>query len=169
MYSGANGTFDDEYIQYVLDTYSAMLIRLCYTYTKNSHDAEDIAQDTFVELIKRKPQFENIEHEKAWLIRTASNKCKNMLSSCRSRLNVPLEDDISVSDRSLDELRSSVLDAVMKLPEKYRIVIHLFYYCDMSIREIAAALRIAVPTVGTRLARARVLLKQNLGEDFLNE
>ena len=68
MYSGSKGTFDDGYIRYVLDSYSEQLIRLCYSYVKNMHDAEDIAQDTFCELIKRKPDFADENHEKAWLL-----------------------------------------------------------------------------------------------------
>ena len=171
MYSGSKGTFDDEYIQYVLDTYSTMLIRLCYSYVKNMHDAEDMAQDTFCELIKRKPKFESTEHEKAWLMRTAVNKCKNYLRSGWVSKTVPLEDNLSApelvrEDSGLDDTAREVFKAVMELPEKYRTVIHMFYYNELSINEIAHIKHISASTVGTHLARGRALLKNKLGGEF---
>ncbi|MGN0666825.1 MAG: sigma-70 family RNA polymerase sigma factor [Huintestinicola sp.] len=169
MYSGSNGTFDDEYIRRVLDTYSVMIIRLCYTYVKSMDDAEDMAQETFAELVKRKPVFENENHEKAWLLRTAINKCKNYLKSGWVRRTVPLDDDLSAEDDGInaciDGTAQAVMDAVMKLPEKYRTVIHLFYYSGMSINDIARVRRVSPATVGTQLARGRALLKKSLGGD----
>ena len=161
MYSGSNGTFDDEYIRYVLDTYSDLIIRLCYSYVKTMHDAEDIAQDAFTDN----------NHEKAWLLRTAVNKCKNHLKSGWVSKTVPLEDNLSDSalqteDSGLDDTKRAVLEAVNSLPEKYRTVIHLFYYSGLSIQEIAAAKHISSATVGTQLARGRELLKKKLGDDF---
>jgi RNA polymerase sigma factor, sigma-70 family len=171
MYSGSNGTFDDEYIRYVLDTYSDLIIRLCYSYVKTMHDAEDIAQDVFLELIRRKPAFMDNNHEKAWLLRTAVNKCKNHLKSGWVSKTVPLEDNLSDSalqteDSGLDDTKRAVLEAVNSLPEKYRTVIHLFYYSGLSIQEIAATKHISSATVGTQLARGRELLKKKLGDDF---
>lgn len=170
MYSGSKGAFDDEYIRYVLDTYSVMIIRLCYTYVKSMDDAEDMAQETFAELVKRKPDFESKDHEKAWLLRTAVNKCKNHLKSGWVRKTVPLEDNLSAEDSNinscLDDTSRTVMEAVMKLPEKYRVVIHLFYYNGMSINDIAAVRKLSPATVGTHLARGRALLKKSLGEDF---
>ena len=169
MYSGSAEKFGDEYIRYVLDTYSAMLIRLCYSYVKNMHDAEDIAQDVFCELIKRRPDFDGESHEKAWLMKTAANKCKNHLRSGWVNKTVSLEDsteDISDSSGGADESARLVLEAVNGLPEKYRTVIHMFYYCGLSIAEIASVKSISAATVGTQLARGRELLRKKLGDDF---
>ena len=135
------------------------------------HDAEDIAQDVFLELIRRKPAFTDNNHEKAWLLRTAVNKCKNHLKSGWVSKTVPLEDNLSDSalqteDSGLDDTKRAVLEAVNSLPEKYRTVIHLFYYSGLSIQEIAAAKHISSATVGTQLARGRELLKKKLGDDF---
>ncbi len=148
----------NEYMQYVLDNYSKLLIRLAFTYVKNMHDAEDIAQDVFVSLMKRGYGFESEEHEKAWLLRVAINKCKNDLKSSWKKLNVPLDEDISY----LPEEDSEVLDIVLNLPVKYRTVIHLHYYENYSINEIAELLRRKPATIGTWLARGRNLLKSNL-------
>ena len=169
MYSGSNGTFDDEYIRYVLDTYSDLIIRLCYSYVKTMHDAEDIAQDVFLELIRRKPAFTDNNHEKAWLLRTAVNKCKNHLKSGWVSKTVPLEDNLSDSalqteDSGLDDTKRAVLEAVNSLPEKYRTVIHLFYYEDYSVARIAEILHSREGTIKSQLNRGRQLLKTKLME-----
>lgn len=148
----------DEYIMHVLDKYSRMLIKLAFTYVKNTADAEDITQDVFVSLIKKGCGFENEEHEKAWLIRVTINNCKNHLKSSWNKLKVPLEEDISY----LPKEDSDVLGMVLNLPTKYRTVIHLYYYEDYSINEIAAILRKNPATIGTWLARGRNLLKSKL-------
>jgi RNA polymerase sigma-70 factor (ECF subfamily) len=148
----------DEYIQHVLDTYSKMLIKLTFTYVKNIPDAEDIVQDVFVSLMKRKDGFEGEEHEKAWLIRVTINKCKNHLKSSWNRLNVPLNEEISY----LPEEHNEVLSVVLSLPEKYRTVIHLFYYENYSMNEIAKMLAKRPATIGTWLSRGRNILKIKL-------
>jgi RNA polymerase sigma factor (sigma-70 family) len=148
----------DEFIQHVLDKYSKMLIKLAFTYVKNTADAEDIAQDVFVSLLKKGSGFDNEEHEKAWLIRVTINKSKNYLKSSWNRLKVPLEEDISY----MQEEESEVLVTVLNLPPKYRTVIHLYYYEDYSINEIAEILHKKPATIGTWLARGRNLLKSEL-------
>lgn len=154
------GTMSQDYIRYVLDTYSQTLIKLSYTYVRNVCDAEDIAQDVFVALLKRGKPFENTEHEKAWLLRTVINKSKNHLRSGWIKRTVSLNDDAdSETDNSTDE-KTQVMEAVLSLPEKYRTVIHLFYYNGYSINEIADIVGKKPATVGTLLARGRDLLKK---------
>ncbi len=148
----------DEYIRHVLEKYSKMLIKLAFTYVKNMADAEDITQDVFVSLIKKGSGFGSEEHEKAWLIRVTINNCKNHLKSSWNKLKVPLEEDISY----LPKEDSEVLIMVLNLPAKYRSVIHLHYYEDYSINEIAGILHKNPATIGTWLARGRNLLKSKL-------
>jgi RNA polymerase sigma-70 factor (ECF subfamily) len=152
----------NEYIQQVLEKYSTMLIKLAFTYLKNIADAEDVTQDVFVSLMRRETGFNSDDHEKAWLLRVTINKCKNQLKSAQHRLNVPLEDEISY----LPEEQSEVLHIVTDLPEKYRTVIHLYYYEEYSINEIAKLLAKRPATVGTWLARGRSLLKNKLVGGF---
>lgn len=152
----------DEYIHYILDKYSTMLIKLAFTYVKNIVDAEDITQDVLVSLMKRSKGFDSEEHEKAWLLRVTINKCKNHLKSSWNRLKVPLEEDISYLPKEQVEVLSIVLD----LPVKYRTVIHLFYYEDYSINEIAKMMMRRPATIGTWLSRGRNLLKQKLEGGF---
>jgi RNA polymerase sigma-70 factor (ECF subfamily) len=159
--SSVKGT--DEYIAETVEKYSDTLLRLCYTYVKNSSDAEDITQDVFLSLLKREAPFESAEHEKAWLLRLAINKCKNHLKSGWIRHNTPLDDTLSenIPDEHFTG-ENTVLEAVMALPEKYRTPIHLFYYNELSIKEIAAAIGKKEATVGTLLARGRKLLKDSM-------
>lgn len=155
----------DEYIQSVLNKYSIMLIKIAFTYLKSTADAEDAVQEVYLSLMKRGEGFTSEEHEKAWLIRVTINKCKNHLRSAWHRLQVPLNEDISY----LPEEDGEVLTEVLTLPEKYRTVLHLYYYDNYSIAEIAKILRRSPATVGTWLSRGRKLLKNRLNGGFDDE
>lgn len=149
----------DAHIERVLAEHSQSILRLCFTYTHNIHDAEDIAQETFAAFI-RHGKFENAEHEKAWLIRVAVNKCKNHLKSGWIKYTAPLEDAENTADEPYEY--NELLEAVKTLPEKYRLPIHLFYYEGYSIKEIAKITKKKEATIGTLLSRGRQLLKEKL-------
>lgn len=152
----------DEYIQYVLNKYSKILIRLAFTHLKNMADAEDIVQEVFISLIKRGNSFDSEEHEKAWLIRVTINKSRNTLKSAWNRNKAPLDEDISY----LPKEESEVITSVLSLPSKYRTVIHLFYYENYAINEIAGMLGKNPATIGTWLSRGRKILKTKLEGGF---
>lgn len=153
----------NEYIKYILDTYSKMIVRLAFTYTKSLCDAEDIAQDVFVSLIEKNKKFESPEHEKAWLIRVTVNKSKNFVKSSWVKKTVPIEE---AETKAVEHKSNDILAEVVALPEKYRTVIHLFYYEGYSIKEIAKILGKTTGTVGTWLARGRQMLKDRLEGGF---
>jgi RNA polymerase sigma-70 factor (ECF subfamily) len=164
--------FTDAYIEELLNAYSRTIIRLCYTYVKNMSDAEDIAQEVFLTLLKREKPFDSPEHEKAWLLRTAMNKSKNLLRSGRVSKTVYLdanENKAAINDKEQSQAleRNEVREAVLSLPEKYRTVIHLFYYDGYSIKEIAGIINKKTATVGTLLSRGRERLKGILTEDVV--
>lgn len=144
-----------------LNKYSNMIFRLAFARTKNSHDAHDILQEVFLRYIKSNKDFINEEHKKAWLIKTTINCSKTLLSSAWFRKTTGLDDNIT---QELKE-KSEVYYAVLKLPKKYRTVIHLFYYEDMSITEIANLLNIKESTIKSQLHRARKKLKEILKEE----
>ncbi len=158
-----NGGFGtDAYIRRVLEKYSDCVIKLSYTYVHNIYDAEDIAQEVFMALIKCAKPFESDEHEKAWILRTTINKSKNYLHSGWLRRTVLLEESGENADAAENitaNEESEVMEAVLALPEKYRTPVHLFYYDGYSINEIAAILHKKPATVGTLLARGRERLK----------
>lgn len=134
---------------------------VCYSFMKNKPEAEDMVQETFLRLITKGRAFESERHEKAWLIVTASNLCKDALKRMHRR-EEPLEDHWGLA--SPEALRDNpVLEAVLSLPAEYKTVVHMYYYEGYTAREIAGALRCPQATVRTRLARARKLLKTMLG------
>ncbi len=137
--------------------YSDMVYRLAFARVKNKYDADDILQEVFLRFIKVKEKVNNEEHAKALLIRITINCSKSMLTSSWFKRTEPLSEHLSVSDKGID-----TLDAVLRLPQKYRTVIHLHYYMGYSIDEIAAILKSKPSTVKSWLYRARQKLKIDL-------
>ena len=138
--------------------------RLCYSFMKNRADAEDMTQECFLRALHSGRNFGSREHEKAWLIVTASNLCKNGLKKA-SRQEESLEGHAELSDRDAPET-GEVLDAVLRLPPAYKTVVYLYYYEGYTTPEIARMFRCPRATVQSRLFRARKLLKQWLGGDL---
>ncbi|MCR4615598.1 MAG: RNA polymerase sigma factor [Clostridiales bacterium] len=139
--------------------------RVCFMFLKNEHDTEDAVQDTFIKLMNYKGEFESEEHEKAWLIRTASNHCRDILKHFW-RKTVSLE----VVGESEDEEDKSfevdeTLEKVLALPDKYKTVIYLYYYEGYKTYEIAEMIGRPDATVRGYLRKGRELLKINLGGD----
>lgn len=151
----------------ILDMYSAMIYRIAYSRTQNKTDAEDITQNVFLKYISTDKKWCNEEHRKAWLIRVAVNCTNDFVNSAYNRHKADLE---GVSEESIEfscemEEKSEVYYAVQKLPDKYRIPIHLFYYEDMSIAEIAKVTKDKEVTIRSQLNRARNMLKKILKEE----
>ncbi len=150
-------------IENILEKYADTVYRIAFARTKNAHDAEDIMQEVFMRFIKRAPVFQSEEHEKAWFIRVAVNCSKSLLSSpWRNRVSEEKTDT-----PYFDTEKSEVWCAVASLPEKTRVVIHLYYYEDMSVAEIASATGKSQSAVKTTLHRGRQRLKEILtNEEF---
>ncbi len=144
-----------------VNVYKNMIFRLAIAYLKNIQDAEDITQDVFIKFYKHKKGFKTANDEKAWLIRVTINASKDLLKSAWLRRTVPIVDDIPF----VHEEQSDLLYAVHKLEAKYRVVIHLYYYEDYSVKEIAKVLGIRETTIQTRLYRARKQLESLLNKD----
>ena len=143
----------------LVNMYANNVYKIAVSYCNNRSDAEDIVQNVFIKLLKSKEKFKDDEHVKRWLIRVAINESKNMNTSFWRKRIVPLEDSEPIV----------LLGAVMKLKEKNRIVVQLYYYEGYSVKEIAEILRIKETTVQTRLMRARNALREIVKEDWLNE
>lgn len=145
-----------------LNKYGDALMHLAYTYTKSMDDAQDMVQDAFLKYMTKAPEFETDEYEKAWLTRVTINICKNFLTSTYRKTYSELDENIKVED----EYSTGLAEIVNSLPEKYRSVIHLFYYQGYSQKEVAEILGITESAVSTRLLRGRNLLKDMIGDDF---
>lgn len=155
--------YTEDSIERILEQYSTMVYRIAFSRTKNKYDADDILQDVFMKYIKYNVDYASEEHRKAWLIRTTINTSKTLLTSAWFRKTVQIPDTLYTT---LEE-KSEVYYAVLKLPAKYRTVIHLFYYEGFSISQISTLLEIKESTIKSHLHRARKLLHTTLkGEDF---
>jgi len=147
----------------LLDKYGNNILRLAYSYLHNMSDAEDILQDTLIQFLKINPVFESAVHEKAWLLRVASNLSKNRIIYNKIRDTDELEESLTAEE--CQDL-SFVWEAVKALPEKYREVIHLFHYEGYSTAQIAKILNRKESTVRSDLYRGRQKLKDILKEDY---
>ncbi len=145
----------------IYDRHVDTVYRICYSYMKNKPETEDMVQETFLRLITSGKTFESDRHEKAWLIVTASNVCKDSLKKWWRR-DESLEDQPALF-RTTEPGHSEVLDAALLLPQEYKVVVYMYYYEGYATKEIAGHLRIPHATVRSRLSRARKMLKTMLG------
>lgn len=158
-----NNFIQDISVEELLERYSSMVFRLAFSKTKNKNDAEDITQEVFLKYMKSNKQFNDEEHRKAWLLKVTINESKTLLMSAWFRRTTKMED----ADDIVTELneKSEVYYAVLKLPAKYRQIVHLFYYEDMSIESISEITGIKASTIKSQLHRARLMMKESLKED----
>lgn len=162
---------DAEYNSCV-DKYLKMVYRISFHYFGNREDAEDVSQDVFLKLYSHNTKFESEEELKAWLIRVTTNTChsyfRNPFRKRKTEIDEKEIENIVGSSSSEQEIinRKVVMDAVMSLPERYRIVVYLYYYEEYSICQISNTLNIKETTIQTRLSRAREKLKSVLKDCF---
>lgn len=152
-------------VQELVALYRNNLFAAAFHICKNAQDAEDVVQDTFIQYYTIKKEFDNEQHIRAWLIRVAINKAKNASRSFWRRNRLPLEDYMETLVFETPE-SADLFEVVMKLPEKYRIIIHLFYYEDYTVSEIANILKLSESNVKVRLSRGRGLLRNALKEGW---
>jgi len=151
-------------LKMLIEKYRNNLYTAAFNVCKNAQDAEDVVQDTFLQYWSQKKEFETEQHIRAWLLRVAINKAKNKNNTFFRRNALPLEDYMETLAFQSEE-SSELFEAVMKLPEKYRIVVHLFYYEDYSVKEIADILKITPGNVKVRLSRGRMSLRKAWEDD----
>lgn len=145
--------------------YGNMVYRLALVRTRSVSDAEDVTQEVFLRLIRSAPSFTSEEHAKAWLLTVTVNCSKTLLGSAFRRHTVSIDEIVEPGKR--DELPDpTVYDAVMKLPPKFRTAVHLHYYEDYSVKEIAQVMHASESAVKSWLFRARGLLKTELKGSF---
>lgn len=140
------------------------ILRLAFSYLHNLQDAEDVMQETIIQLVRTDPKPESPEHLKAWLLSVAANKSKNLLKYNRYRQHDDIE-ELEIPEETPEDLKY-VWEAVNRLPEKYREVIHLFYAEDYPTKQISTILGIRESTVRSLLCRGREKLKEILKEEY---
>lgn len=149
--------------QEMVERYKNTVFRIAYAYCRNRSDAEDVFQEVFLRYFGKNPLFSDESHEKAWFIRVTVNCCKKLYFSSWFRKTVPLDENISFETSEQSEL----FYAVMELPLKYRMVVHLYYYENYKIKQIAQMTHQKETAISTRLQRARQLLKTRLKEEII--
>lgn len=149
------------------ECYSKDVLRVSYFYLGNREKAEDIMQEVFMKVHKNPPQLEEGK-EKSWLLKVALNLCRDYWRSSWAKRVIlgtktlelaPADDEIEEREK-----KASIMQAIYKLPPQYKEVILLFYYQNLSIKDISELLNQAEGTIASRISRARGLLKQELTE-----
>ncbi len=153
--------YNDEFrhIEYAVEKYSKMLFRICYGILCNKEDAEDALQETFLRYMLKAPLFESSEHEKAWLIKVATNISKNMCRFNARHANENINELRNIGIRDDDR---EIFELIMHLPSKYKIVLDLYYIEGYKANEIADITNTSPVTVRKRLQYGRKLLKAQL-------
>ncbi len=146
--------------------YADTVRRICFMHLKKYEDVEDAFQEVFLKYFLHDENFESHAHEKAWLIRVTVNVCRDMLRNpfCR---RVSSFEDIAYEPFYIQKEEGELLGCILEMPQKYRDVLYLFYYEGYSAVEIAGLMRRKENTVYTWLARARKILQEKLGGDFI--
>lgn len=158
-----------EYIRTV-ETYANDIYRVAFCYCRNKSDAEDIVQSVFLKLLQTEQEFQDELHKKRWLLRVTANQAKDFCASYWKQKVVSMETAMSEAGVFMNAKEPSALyEAVMSLSSKYKPVVHLYYYEDYSVKEIAEILGIQETAVQTRLMRARQKLKKVLKEAWQDE
>ena len=151
-------------LEELIEAYQKSLYAAAFNICRNTDDANDVVQDTFIQYYTTKKQFQDEEHLKAWLLRVAINRAKDISRSFWKKNRLSIEDYAdAVPFESREE--TGLFEAVMRLPEKYREVMHLHYYEDLSIKETARILRITEGSVKMRLSRGRSFLRDVFKEE----
>ncbi len=145
-----------ERMETIMQTYGNMLFRLCLITLGNASDAEDAVQETFIKYLQKAPIFDNDEHEKAWLITVATNKCRDVL---RFRKRHPVVDVEEIKELVKESSDSGVLDVLMTLPDQFRVVLVLYYVEGYGTADIARMIGKTASAVKMRLQKGRKLLR----------
>ena len=151
----------DEEIIAVYQRHIDMVFRISYSYLKNIADSEDAVSMTFIKYMNNDIVFHSIEHEKAWFIVTCTHVCKDMLKQ-RWRRHISFDENhiVKLETFQIDQ----TLEAILKLPARYKTVIYMYYYVGYNSEEIAEILHKPSSTIRNQLARAKKILKRKLGD-----
>lgn len=152
----------DEEIMDIYNRQVDTVYRVCFSFMKTRTDTEDMVQETFLRLMSSGTEFQSEKHEKAWLIVTAANLCKDALRRAwRKHTSI---DDLPEIPQDGPEW-NPVLEAILALPADQKTAVYMYYYEGYSSAEIAKAMRCRQGTIRSRLSRARQALKKDLGGD----
>ncbi len=158
----------DDCFEEVMEKYADMIYRIAYANVRVKADAEDVFQEVWCRYYQKNKTFESELHRRNWLINVTLKCCKKIYSSARYKRTV-LTDDMSLLKERLPERDFEIYDAVIGLPERYRIPIYLYYYEGFSVNEISEMMKINASTVRSQMKRGREQLKEIMKGDVFSE
>lgn len=158
---------NNEELLKLYDKHCDSIYKVALSYTHSVDDAWDVVQATFLKLMEKSPVLSEYT-ERKWLVTVAVNKCKDLLKSGWRQRNVELDESVEKHIDIMNSEEKMVFSAIMQLPLKYRLVIHLHYYEGYTFKEIAEILKISPSAVSMRLHRSRELLKELFKEEGLS-
>lgn len=151
-------------LEKLMSDYGDTIFRMCFLYLRDYQLAEDATQETFIKAMTSYEKFEHRSSEKTWLTRIAINCCKNIMRTNWFQIvkNNIIESDGNVSDNLINDFieKNSISNAILKLDLGDRKLIILYYYQELSIKDIAVISATSENTVNQRLFRARKRLKK---------
>lgn len=154
---------DTKEFEHLTTLFLDCIYRVAWSGCRNYTDAEDVVQNTFLKLLQRKENFAEDTQAKYWLIRVTMNECKSLWRTPWKQ-RVTSTEELFCEPAFETPEQSELYYAVRELPVKYRRVVHLYYFEDYNVKEIAGILKISETAVQTRLLRARQKLKEKLKE-----
>ena len=144
-------------VEVIVEKYGDILYRICYVLLKNSSDAEDTVQETIIKYLEKKPELMDVEHTKAWLITVAKNKCMDLIRHRKRYENIEIS---NIKQASEEQINTEILEVLMSLPEKFRLVLVLYYVEEYQVKEIAKIINKTQSAVKMRLQKGRRLLRE---------
>ena len=151
-------------IEVIMQMYGNKLFRLCLITLGNAEDAEDAVQETLIKYLQKAPKFADEEHKKAWLLKVAANQCRDTLRFRKRHPVIAMEEIYEFTKEKTD---SGIIDALMTLPEKYRMVLLLYYVEEYSVERIAKIIGRTGSAVKMRLQKGRRLLSEIYRKEFM--
>lgn len=127
-------------------------------------DAEDVAQTVFLKIWEKNPKFHDVNHETAWLLTTTRNLCRDLQKSYYRKHRTAIEDAPEKAVSFASNADNEIWQALQSLPEKYRVVLYLYYYEGYPLKDLSILLGRGISTLQTRLATGRKLLKEGLSD-----
>ena len=146
-------------VQQVIQNYGNLLYRTAYILLGNAHDVQGVLQEVMIKYMEKAPDFQDVEHEKAWLLKVTANLCKDFLRFNRRHSYISLE-DLELTSREPED--RNILKEVISLPSKWKTVLLLHYVEGYPLREIAGILGISENAVKKRVQRGKEALQKKL-------
>ncbi len=158
-------SLDQDLYRYLVTRYQAKLTRYSNYLVHDEQKASDVVQETFIKAFINLNSFNPNKKFSSWIYRIAHNEAMNLIKKYHREQPMNLEPEISsaedlVEEFTKNEIINKARSCLHKIPVLYSEPLSLFYLEDRSYEEISDILRLPIGTVGTRINRAKILMKK---------